>query len=305
VSGVFTTQLSGATITGNSAGFTSITGVTVTGTTANFTSGVFTTLTGTTAQFGSGVTFVGNINVNSHTIGRDSGGDLRSLAVGQSALQLATSAAAYNTAVGYQTLQNLTTGKLNTALGVETLRAIVNGDENVAVGVLAGSVMVSGSGNTLVGRSALERGTGSNNIVIGNQAGSAITAGDNNTVIGSLESFSVSTTTLTGTVLIGAGSTERLRIDSTGLATVSALTASGTISGVTANFVTHNGASGVFTTRVSGATVTGNTGLFTNITGSTITITTASGATPAIVCSGVVSGGTSGFVIQGPLIILP
>jgi hypothetical protein len=67
-----------------------------------------------------------------------------------------------------------------------------------------------------------------------------------------------------------------------------------TVTGTTANFVT-----------VSGATVTGNTGLFTNITGSTLHITTPSGATAAIVCSGVVSGSTSGFIIQGPLIILP
>jgi hypothetical protein len=51
--------------------------------------------------------------------------------------------------------------------------------------------------------------------------------------------------------------------------------------------------------------VTGATGAFTNITGSILRVTTPSGATPAIVCSGVVSGSTSGFVIQGPLIILP
>ena len=30
-----------------------------------------------------------------------------------------------------------------------------------------------------------------------------------------------------------------------------------------------------------------------------------SGGTPAIICSGIVSGSTSGFVIQGPLVILP
>jgi hypothetical protein len=51
--------------------------------------------------------------------------------------------------------------------------------------------------------------------------------------------------------------------------------------------------------------VTGATGAFTNITGSILRVTTPSGATPAIVCSGIVSGSASGFVIQGPLIILP
>ena len=67
-----------------------------------------------------------------------------------------------------------------------------------------------------------------------------------------------------------------------------------TVTGTTANFVT-----------VSGTTVTGNAGLFTNITGSTLHVTTPSGATAAIICSGVISGSTSGLVIQGPLIILP
>ena len=56
---------------------------------------------------------------------------------------------------------------------------------------------------------------------------------------------------------------------------------------------------------ISGETVTGNTGLFTDVTGSTLHITTPSGGTPAIVCSGVVSGDANGFIIQGPLVILP
>ena len=41
------------------------------------------------------------------------------------------------------------------------------------------------------------------------------------------------------------------------------------------------------------------------MTGSTLHVTTTSGASPALICSGVVSGGTAGFVIQGPLVILP
>ena len=59
-SGVFTSSLSGQTITGNTAGFTTITGGTVTGTTSNFDVGNFTTaitgvtVTGTTANFATG-----------------------------------------------------------------------------------------------------------------------------------------------------------------------------------------------------------------------------------------------------------
>jgi hypothetical protein len=78
-----------------------------------------------------------------------------------------------------------------------------------------------------------------------------------------------------------------------------------TITGNTGRFTTITGGSGVFTSQVSGTTITGNTGLFTDITGSTLYITTPSGATAALVCSGVVSGDANGFVIQGPLIILP
>ena len=58
-------------------------------------------------------------------------------------------------------------------------------------------------------------------------------------------------------------------------------------------------------TTITGTEVLATTGVFNSITGSTIAITTASGVTPALVCSGVVSGDASGFIIQGPLVILP
>ena len=59
------------------------------------------------------------------------------------------------------------------------------------------------------------------------------------------------------------------------------------------------------TGTLSGTTITGTAVQATNITGVTLEVTTPSGATPAIVCSGVVSGDATGFRIQGPLIILP
>ena len=55
VSGVFTTQISGATVIAPTGTFTSLTGTTTTGTTSSFTSGVFTTLSGATATFTSGI----------------------------------------------------------------------------------------------------------------------------------------------------------------------------------------------------------------------------------------------------------
>jgi hypothetical protein len=54
--------------------------------------------------------------------------------------------------------------------------------------------------------------SGTNNLALGNGAGSALTTGNNNTVIGSL----AGTAGLADTVLIGAGATERIRIDNIG-----------------------------------------------------------------------------------------
>ena len=114
------------------------------------------------------------------------------------------------------------------------------------------------------------------------------------------------------------------------------LTASGTISGQAITGSVVRGTSGVFGnlsgTTITGTTVSATTGLFavatignlvysgtsftgitasfatgtfTNITGNTLHITAPSGATAAIICSGVVSGDANGFIIKGPLVILP
>lgn len=59
------------------------------------------------------------------------------------------------------------------------------------------------------------------------------------------------------------------------------------------------------TGQVSGQTFTGQVANFTDITGRTLTVTLPSGPTPAVICSGVISGGISGIVVKGPFIILP
>ena len=109
---------------------------------------------------------------------------------------------------------------------------------------------------------------------------------------GVVVSGTLSGTTLTGTTI---NTTSGVFVNLSGA----------TVTGDVGEYSTITGISGVFTSQVSGATVTGNTGLFTDITGSTLHITTPSGATAALVCSGVVSGDANGFVIQGPLVILP
>ena len=118
----------------------------------------------------------------------------------------------YNTATGTFALASNTTGNRNTATGVFAL-GNSNGSQNTASGFYA-LMYNTGSRNTASGYKALENNTyGTRNIGIGNGAGDAITTGSNNTVIGDL----AGTTAMASTVLIAAGTTERLKIDSTGL----------------------------------------------------------------------------------------
>jgi hypothetical protein len=120
------------------------------------------------------------------------------------------------------------TGNDNQAFGISVLTANVGGTQNVAVGYTTLVTNVSGSYNTAVGVTALRFGTGSNNsgfgwnagagntgstcTFIGFNAGADCTTGNNNTIIGSI----AGSAGLSDTVIIGAGTTERLRIDSSG-----------------------------------------------------------------------------------------
>jgi len=107
--------------------------------------------------------------------------------------------------------------------------------------------------------------------------------------------------TISGAIITGDVGRYTTLTGTTGIFT----TVSGTtITGATGQFNSLTGNTAGFTT-VTGTTVTGTTAKFTTITGTTLLVTAASGATAALVCSGVVSGDTSGFIIKGPLIILP
>jgi trimeric autotransporter adhesin len=69
------------------------------------------------------------------------------------------------------------------------------------------------SNNTAVGYDALTANTtGTKNVCIGFGAGDAITTGSNNTIIGDF----AGTTTLADTIVLASGTTERLRINSSG-----------------------------------------------------------------------------------------
>ena len=179
-------------------------------------------------------------------------------ALGINALGLNTTGAS-NAASGYSALFNNTTGSENTGTGMSTLYQNTTGIGNTASGSLAlennttgdyntasgGNALRSnttGEGNTASGGNALfNNTTGNYNIGIGHVAGNAITTGSNNTIIGKYPG----TTSLSDTVVIAAGTTERLKVDASGLSingtpfsgggggTVTSVDTSGNVNGLT------------------------------------------------------------------------
>lgn len=101
-------------------------------------------------------------------------------------IQTDTEGAKHNTAIGYNSLTNLTKGRYNTAVGYNTLSAATINQNNVAVGANAGSTLTSNSTqNTYIGANAGSKQTGSNNTAVGyNAAGASSGSGTYNTYIG-------------------------------------------------------------------------------------------------------------------------
>jgi len=133
--------------------------------------------------------------------------------------------ALFNTAVGMSSLQSLTVGELNTAIGRASAMGMTIGVRNVAVGAHSLLSTTNGSDNTAIGEKALlSNSIGNDNIGIGGSAGKNLVNGSNNTIIGKL----LGTSSLNDTVLIGAGATERIKVDDTGLYINGALFTGGT-----------------------------------------------------------------------------
>jgi hypothetical protein len=167
--------------------------------------------------------------INGITVGRGTGGISTNTAVGNDALLSNTigdgnvangyRALRFNTqgytnvAMGLEALYNTTTGYQNTAIGGYTLRNNTQGYNNTAIGESVLYFNTTGFNNTAIGRAALDSNTtGNYNACVGFEAGKYLTTGSNNTIIGSIGG----TAGLSDTVIIGAGSTERMRIDSSG-----------------------------------------------------------------------------------------
>jgi hypothetical protein len=142
-----------------------------------------------------------------------------SAAIGYRALNV-NSTGYQNTAVGHSALESNTTGYSNTAVGSLALEANEAGISNVAVGRRAMEFKTSGNNNTAIGTLALRANTtGRINTVIGSAAGFNV-QGDGNTIIGTGGTVS-GTRTISNSVFIGsyAGqsetNSERLYIENT------------------------------------------------------------------------------------------
>lgn len=109
----------------------------------------------------------------------------RSIGIGSGALLKAKSTARDNTAIGYQSMHDNTTGFNNTAVGTSTLSANTSSTQNTAIGAFSLKAHLTGSNNTAVGLASLYvDNTGANNTAIGSFSMFSNNKGSNNTVIG-------------------------------------------------------------------------------------------------------------------------
>jgi hypothetical protein len=162
-------------------------------------------------------------------VGRGNASIGGNVAVGSGVILASVSTGLDLTAVGDSALAYDSTGDDNTAVGFGALFLNSTGDNNTAVGSLALFTNDTSANSTAVGYAALgnatgarntalgsEAGygttTGNDNIFIGRQAGLSVTTGGSNTIIGSV----AGSTTLSNTIILAAGTTERIRVDASG-----------------------------------------------------------------------------------------
>ena len=100
------------------------------------------------------------------------------------------SGASYNTGVGIEALDALTSGTSNVAMGYRALSKTTDGLKNTAIGRYALFDVVSGESNTAIGDTSGFNVTGDKNITIGWQSGDNITSGDGNVIIGNVDADS-------------------------------------------------------------------------------------------------------------------
>ncbi len=99
----------------------------------------------------------------------------------------------YNTAIGYQTLNDNQSGSDNTASGASALLQNTSGSNNTATGYRALYTNESGSDNTAAGHDALKLNTANDNAAVGGLALSNSTTGSNNIALGYKAGYNVTT----------------------------------------------------------------------------------------------------------------
>ena len=127
-------------------------------------------------------TFASFANANSVCASRGGNGCITNTAFGFQTL-LNNSSGYFNTAIGYQALRNNTSGNRNTAIGSRALYSNTTGVCNTAVGFKAGYSFNS-SNLTAVGYQAALSTTGASNTMVGFRAGCNVTSGVSNVLIG-------------------------------------------------------------------------------------------------------------------------
>jgi len=163
--------------------------------------------------------------------------------------------ASTNTGLGYESLNDLTTGYGNTGTGYLSLRKVTSGYRNTAVGRSTLIYLTTGYQNTAVGYMAATTSTGNNGTYIGYNSGYYQT-GNANTLIGA-ESGVGATGTSTASNLTAVGC-ESLKANTTG--------ANNTGIGYQALYANTTGASNtaIGNSALRNNNATGNTGIGTN-----------------------------------------
>lgn len=215
-------------------------------------------------------------------------------AVGSQALTVNTTGAS-NTSVGVNSLASNTVGSNNTGVGIGSIGSNTTGGNNTALGYYSLANVDSAGNNTAVGYNALYSSTaasntavgynalyavtiGTNNVAVGTGAGSALTSGNNNTLLGG----HAGEAGLADTVIISSGTTQRLRINSSGAYSFTSTNTYGTAGQV----LMSNGSS----SAPSWANVTNGTVTSVDVSGGTTGLTTSGGA---VTSSGTITlGGT-------------
>jgi hypothetical protein len=120
-------------------------------------------------------------------------------AAGYEALMTIQGAAADNTAVGMQALENLTTGSSNTAVGYEAMQNETTHSGNIAYGYEA--MLNNAAGDNIgIGYQALYQNSGGNNVAAGYQAMYITSSGADNVAVGN---YAMTSSTASDSVAIG------------------------------------------------------------------------------------------------------